>query len=255
MTSLPTLDVLIAPPGADPSVVTLGAPPRAAGNQTMLERVRKLLAKAESTTFEEEAEALTAKAQALMTRHAIDEALVQRDAPADVPRMLRVPIDAPYADAKCVLLATVASANRCQAIYHSYVALSSVVGHDDDLAVVDMLFASLLVQASQGLTRAARAGGRARSQSFRASFYLAYASRIGERLAVVNGEMYAEGGSQSALPVLRAREDAVADFVQGHYGKRLTTSGVRGGYDLAGHAAGREAADRARLDSGALMSG
>ena len=37
----------------------------------MLERVRALLAKAESTTFPEEADALTAKAQQLMTRHAL----------------------------------------------------------------------------------------------------------------------------------------------------------------------------------------
>lgn len=253
MCSLPQLEVLIPPPGAGPSVVTLGAAVRA-GNQPMLERVRKLLAKAESTTFEEEAEALTAKAQALMTRHAIDEALVRSGTPSDGPRMLRLPVDAPYADAKSVLLSTIASANRCRAIYRSDVALSCVVGHDDDLATVEMLFASLLVQARQALSQAARNGSRARSQSFRASFYLAYAARIGERLAGVNEEVYAEDGSRSALPVLRAKEDAVADFVESHYGDRLTTGGVRGGYDLAGHAAGRAAADRARLDAGALVS-
>lgn len=253
MCSLPALDVLLPPPGAGPSVVTLGAPLRA-GNQPILERVRKLLAKAESTTFEEEAEALTAKAQALMTRHAIDEALLHTGAPSGGPRMMRLPVDAPYADAKSVLLSTIASANRCRAIYYSSVALSCVVGHDDDLATVEMLFASLLVQARQALSHAARAGSHARSQTFRASFYLAYAARIGERLAGVNEELYAEGGSRSALPVLRAKEDAVADFVESHYRDRLTTGGVRGGYDLAGHAAGRAAADRAKLDSGALAS-
>lgn len=257
LAGVPALDVLIPPPGAGPSAVTLGAPLHAGANQPMLERIRKLLAKAESTTFEEEAEALTAKAQALMTRHAIDEALIHRTASAAGPRMMRVPIDAPYADAKSVLLATVASANRCQSVYLPAVALGSVVGHDDDLALVEMLFTSLLVQAQRALTHAGRAatGSRARSQSFRASFYLAYAGRIGERLEGVNGEVYAEGGSAAALPVLRAKEDAVADFVGSHYGDRLTTGGVRGAYDLAGHAAGRRAADEARLDSGALLSG
>ena len=42
----------------------------------VLAKVRALLAKAESTTFEAEAEALTAKAHQLMVRHTIDEALV-----------------------------------------------------------------------------------------------------------------------------------------------------------------------------------
>ena len=42
----------------------------------MMARIRALLAKAEGTEYAAEAEALTAKAQDLMTRHAIDEALL-----------------------------------------------------------------------------------------------------------------------------------------------------------------------------------
>ena len=42
----------------------------------MLTRIRALLAKAEATGFPEEAEALSAKAQELMARHSIDEALI-----------------------------------------------------------------------------------------------------------------------------------------------------------------------------------
>ena len=41
----------------------------------LLARVRALLARAELTGFDEEAEALTAKAQELITRHAIADAL------------------------------------------------------------------------------------------------------------------------------------------------------------------------------------
>ena len=52
--------------------------PRRAGRSgsRMLDRVRALLAKAESTTFPAEAEALTGKAQELIARHSIDEALL-----------------------------------------------------------------------------------------------------------------------------------------------------------------------------------
>ena len=41
-------------------------------DEKKLSRVRALLAKAESSSFPEEAEALSAKAQELMTRHALD---------------------------------------------------------------------------------------------------------------------------------------------------------------------------------------
>jgi hypothetical protein len=251
---LPPLDVLIPPPGAPDSVVTLGAPARAGSGHPMLERIRKLLAKAEATEFEEEAASFTAKAQALMTRHAIDEALVQADEDRDAPRMVRLPIDAPYADAKSVLLARVAEANRCRSVYLTGLDLGSVIGHAEDLSVVELLFTSLLVQAQKALVEAGRSavGRRARQQSFRASFFVAYAERIGERLSAASHEVLSEQGSSAALPVLRARADAVEDFVDAHYGAMLTAGRVRGGYDHVGRLYGTQAADEARLDSGAI---
>ena len=60
----------------------------------VLARIRQLLAKAESTTFEAEALAFTAKAQELMTRHAIDAALVH-DTAAGPPRRAHHPDRSP----------------------------------------------------------------------------------------------------------------------------------------------------------------
>ncbi len=253
-TELATLDVLIPPPGADPTAVSLGAPERGRRHHPMLERVRKLLSKAEATDFEEEAATFTAKAQELMTRHAIDEAQLHATGQQDRPRMVRLPVDAPYVDGKSALLGAVAAANRCRAIQLTGLDMSSVVGHADDLAMVELLFTSLLVQAHHALTEVGRGlGGRhARGRGFRSSFYLAYASRIGERLGSVNDRVVADDGAPAALPVLRAREIAVDELVEAHYGGRLTTGAVRGGYDDAGLAYGRAAADRARLDSGAI---
>ena len=251
---LAPLDVLIPPPGAPSSAVTIGSPLREAGHHPMLERVRKLLAKAEATDFEEEAASLTAKAQELMTRHAIDEALLHRPDAGDVPRMVRVPVDAPYADAKSFLLGVIADANRCRAVFLSGYHMSSLLGHAEDLALVEMLFTSLLVQAQKALTEAGRgkAGRRARSASFRSSFLLAYADRISERLASVNATALDEDQAASALPVLRAKEDAVEELFQNRYGDNLVAGSVRGGYDYLGQAHGRQAADAARLDAGAL---
>ena len=263
---LPPLEPILPPPGSGVTSSMLGRSAQSgvagvAGVETnpMLERIRNLLAKAESTTFEAEASALTAKAQELMTRHAIDAAVVQGRSRSgrDEPVTIRVMIDAPYVDAKSLLLQTVAGAGRCRAVFHSNLALSTVVGFPTDLGMVEMLFTSLLLQAQTGLADAARrapAGTRTRSQAYRSTFLLAYTNRIGDRLAEINdavlAEVEAEQGS-GFLPVLRSNSEAIDDFMTEKFGA-LRSSPIRGGYDEAGAAGGRLAADNAALTSGGL---
>lgn len=153
----------------------------------MLPRIRALLAKAEATGFPEEAEALSAKAQELMARHSIDEALLAAGAPAgDAPRARRLGVDAPYEEAKAVLLHAVADANRCRAVWNEALGFSTVVGFEPDLEAVELLYTSLLVQATAAMTKAEaaqRAKGRNRTKTFRQSFLAAYAHKMGTRLA------------------------------------------------------------------------
>ncbi len=74
---VPELPRLCAPPGEATGAATFAASGIAASTDArVLGRVRALLAKAESTTFPDEAEALTTKAQELMARHAIDRAVL-----------------------------------------------------------------------------------------------------------------------------------------------------------------------------------
>ncbi|TYL51403.1 DUF2786 domain-containing protein [Nocardioides sp. BGMRC 2183] len=254
---LPPLDVLVPPPGHQ----RVAEAPGRAVSDPMLDRVRALLAKAESTDYEAEATALTAKAQELITRHAIDAAVVAGESSTgtDRPSMIRVPIDAPYADAKSLLLQTVATATRCRTAFSQRVAMSTVVGFPDDLAAVEMLFTSLLVQAQHAMTQAGRVvppGSRSRSQGFRSTFLLAYSQRIGERLDEINAHVFsaAEDSSGSFLPVLRSQECAIDDFMSERFGA-LTSSVVRGGYSASGWASGRLAADQAQLTSGRIDEG
>jgi hypothetical protein len=166
---------------------------------------------------------------------------------------MRVPIDAPYADAKSFLLQVVSTSQRCRSIFHDGLDLSSVIGHTGDLQAVELLFTSLLVQAQHELKAAASgAGARARGQSYRSAFYLAYAQRISERLRAVTEEVLAETHDRTALPVLVAREDATAAAFDERFAGSLVKSQVRGGWDPLGSAHGRSAADAARLDSGAI---
>jgi len=152
----------------------------------MLAKIRALLSKAEATTFVDEAEAFTAKAQDLMTRYAIDEALLE-DAAGDADVIARrIHIDNPYAQAKVQLLSTVGAINRVRVVWDDDHGMASVVGMAVDLQLVEMLFTSLLVQATRALTEAGnappaqpgyRSGRMNRSPSFRRAFLMAYATR------------------------------------------------------------------------------
>lgn len=253
---LPAIEELIPPPGST-RVDPLGAA-RASASATsdpVLQRIRALLAKAESTTFEAEALAFTAKAQELMTRHAIDMVAVAGATGDGRPIVVRVPIDAPYVDAKSLLLQTVAGATRCRTVFSGELAFSSVVGFASDVAATEVLFTSLLLQAQQAMAEAARhtpPGTRTRSKAFRSSFLAAYTHRIGQRLDEVNRSVVAESAvtyGEALLPVLRSREVAVEEALTERFGT-LRSKRVRGAYDEAGWASGSQAADLARLASG-----
>jgi hypothetical protein len=213
----------------------------------MLTRIRALLAKAEATGFPQEAEALTAKAQELMARHSVDEALLAaRTQSPDAPVACRIGVEAPYETAKAILLAAVASANRCRAVWNSGFGFSTVVGFEGDLEAVELLYTSLLVQGTSAMTRAEagqRAGGRKRTKAFRQSFLMAYASRLGERLAAATKSVVA---AEDLLPVLASRDVAVADRAERMF-PRTTSTRVRGATDLAGWEHGTTAADGARM--------
>src|SRR5207249_4905921 len=146
-------------------------------------RVRALLAKAESTTFPDEADALTAKAQQLMARHAIDRAMLDAGDPADVVGR-RLPVDDPYAGAKSYLLSEVAEASRCRAVWSGSLGFSTVFGFPADVEAVELLHMSLLVQATTAMVAAGAppAPRRYRCRAFRQSFLVAFATRIGQRL-------------------------------------------------------------------------
>ena len=221
----------------------------------MMGRIRGLLAKAESTEFPEEAEALTAKAQQLMTRYAIDSAVLDARtgrSPADDVRARRIHLVQPYADTKVQLLTVVARSNGVRSVWHEEVGMATVVGLPVDLELTELLFTSLLVQATRAMAETGRAGSAAaRSASFRRAFLLAYATRIGERLDEARdaGTSDAEADTGTALvPVLAARDEAVDGAVSGLFpGLRTVETRVS---NARGWHAGRLAADSADLRPG-----
>jgi hypothetical protein len=237
-------------PAGDP-----GSAARATTDEALtrkLATVRGLLAKAESTTYDEEAEALSAKAQELISRYALERLLEEAagtagPGPAGARRLW---LDPPYVGAKAQLVHEVAQANTCRAVLSDPPGACTVVGEAADLEAVELLVTSLLVQAGQAMLRHGRrvdASGASRTRSFRHSFLMSFAVRIGERLRETAEEVLHESGHErDLLPVLRSKqlavEEAFAELVPTTVTRRRSASSA------AGWQAGQAAADLASLD-------
>ncbi|WP_343601146.1 DUF2786 domain-containing protein [Mycobacterium sp.] len=253
LATLPALEPLLPLPGAwQHSATTAGDV-----DQKALARVRALLAKAEATKFPEEAEALSTKAQELMSRYSLHRAVAEHDrGQAPVAAARRMWIESPYAGAKALLVQAVASVNRCRTVWTENLGFVTVVGAETELNVVELLTTSLLVQANRAMLAAGRqvsSRGQTRTRSFRQTFLVAYATRIGERLDTTNATVTAEADSSRLLPVLAARSRAADELTD-----RLFQSMVRrpiSAPNRAGWGAGRAAADLARFDVHASIAG
>ena len=283
---LPVLEQLLPLPGtarvataeraASAGTAALAGPAGSGGqaDERMLSRIRALLAKAEATEYAEEAEALSARAQELMAKYSISQALLAAESGRkDAPAGRRIAVDNPYEAPKTSLLQAVATANRCRIVWSKEVGLATVVGFEADLAAVELLFTSLLVQASAAMLYAGSrqdANGRSRTRAFRQSFLVSYAIRIGERLSHAAehatqeaaaeqeaaagqpaGAEVGAGGTRSAgaalVPFLAARQQAVDDAVDGMFGDTLRRGRSVRATDAEGWASGRAAADLASL--------
>ena len=220
----------------------------------LLHRIRGLLAKAEATDHPAEAETFTAKAQELMTRHAVDEAVLRNNQHEDIPvATRRVHLESPYAGVKATLLDAVARPNRCRTVLLVSYDISVLVGTPLDVDQTEMLFTSLLIQATRAMAEAGhrRAGSFDRSAAFRRSFLTAYATRIGERLQEADRSTTATYGAE-LVPLLQREADAVTAEFERQFPH--TVSRGSGYLDARGWEAGRAAADRAALVAGQLSA-
>ena len=131
-------------------------------------------------------------------------------------------------------------------MWNSGFGFSTVVGFESDLEAVELLHTSLLVQGTAAMTRAEaeqRAGGRKRTKTFRQAFLAAYAHRIGDRLAAVAEEVTGQSQEGGLLPVLAARDVAVAGRTDDMFPQTVTTR-VRGVSDASAGRRACAAADR-----------
>ena len=209
----------------------------------LLERVRKLLAKAEAQgVTPAEAEALTAKAAELMARYGIDRALLAAQQPeTDHPADRKVDVDNPWARVQAHLLCGLASAMRCQCVILPRSGPGTRIhmfGFASDIERTEVLYTSLLVQMWQGLAATEVPAWTRSVRAWRRSWLLGFTSavvgrvRAAEQTGCGPGRRRARGcGAGYGAGARRPGEDRPAPY--------------RGG--LSGHAQDPDDLQRQRL--------
>lgn len=222
-------------------------------NDDIVSKIQALLAKAEGGTTPEEAEALIGKAQQLMARHAIDEAMLRRtDHTGEQPTAVELKIDAPYASQKTSLLNVISKTNGVRAVLLS--GRGGTVwlgGFPSDIERVKAMFSSLLIVGQSAMVRERAAHPEVHGRSFASSFWHAFALRIGVRLTAATeaaeADAEAEQGHSVALALVD-RKGAVDALAAERFERGLVTRKTRFSLN-AGATAGDRAGRSANLSS------
>lgn len=229
--------------------------PQSEAPDRLLDRVRKLLAKAEAEgVTASEAQALTGKAAELMAKYGIDRALLAADRPeTDRPANRILDIDSPWAREKAHLLCGLASALRCQCVLLTGARPGSrvhIFGYASDIDRTDVLYTSVLIQMWHGLA-GARVPEQARSpRAWRRSWLLGFATAVITRVKQAEQSVQAAvglpgqtGADRTAL-VLADRSLVIRRHVEQAY---PVTRRARVTYSGSGYGDGYARGERADL--------
>jgi len=238
-----------------------------------MDKIGKLLAQAEGTSNEHEAEAFVTRAQELATSYAVDLELARSRQAA---RRLRG-ADAAMEQRRLAVGARGRRGNRHLVMLYVVVAQSNDVlvnvahdstfvigfGYAEDLDVAERLWASLATQMASAAAVRLRRGEHTRARvaavTWRLSFYEGWLHAVQtrleearERALVQHDRALAEHGgppSTSGALVLRAKAERVREFHDRESDARGSWRGSRGDRSVHGGAwrAGEEEGRRARL--------
>jgi Protein of unknown function (DUF2786) len=181
--------------------------------EKMLKRVRNLLDKAESTEYAEEAASLSAKAAKIMLEYGIDKALADaREDKTETPSDKVMEFGAPYADKKAILYFQVLKAFGGAGVYVSGLNRTSeyvrVYGFEADLLAVDIIYTSLLLQASK---HTARTPQNVNARTWRVAFWTGFIITVADRFKEAKAEAVKATSAPGTEVVLRNRALEVQD--------------------------------------------
>jgi hypothetical protein len=223
----------------------------------LLDRVRKLLAKAEAEGVTvAEAQALTAKAAELMAKYGIDRALLAATRPeTDRPGDRIVEIYNPWGRVQAHLLCGLAAALRCQCILlpAGDGQRVHVFGYASDIERADVLYTSVLIQMWHGLVAAEVPAGADSVRAWRRSWLLGFTTaviakvRAAEQRAEQAASAVPDGESSRAALVLADRSLVIRQNVAHAYPRTRT---ARVTYTGTGYGAGYDQGKRADIGTG-----
>jgi hypothetical protein len=248
-------------------------PQRSEAPGRLLDRVRKLLAKAEAEgVTPAEAQALTAKAAELMARYGIDRALLAAVRPeTDRPANRIVDLDSPWAREKAHLLCGLASALRCHCILLDAGARGGrqrrpgsigtqrvhVFGFASDIERADILYTSVLLQMWHGLAGARVPDWSTSPRAWRRSWLLGFAAAViarmreAEHAAVTAATAATSGTAERTAIALADRSLIVRRHVEEAY---PITRQARVTYSGSGYRDGYAQGQRADIGSARLRA-
>lgn len=221
---------------------------RDAGDRSLIQRVRKLLAMAEGTGNPNEADAFSRKAAELIALHRIDPERLRVASHDDLALEEFELGRGAYVRGRLAVLDAVAVANDCRVVFESreHGTVAIVAGFRSDLETTGLLYHSLHTQASSRMAAERRATPAA-TQRWRRSFLFGYAAQIAAMLSESSDEAQRHSPTgASALPALRERDERVREFVAERFG-RVTAARPARAATVSGWQAGRDAASRADL--------
>jgi hypothetical protein len=228
----------------------------------LLDRVRKLLVKAEATGVTvQEAEALTAKAAELMAKYGIDRALLAAERPeTDRPADRVIDIGNPWARVQAHLLCGLAAALRCQCVILPRSGPGTRIhmfGYGSDIERADVLYTSVLVQMWQGLAATPVPGRVQSARAWRRSWLLGFVTAVVARVraaedgAASQAAGPAAGASSRTALVLADRTEVITRTLKHAYPVTRTS---RVTYTGNGYGTGYSQGQRADLGTSRLQA-
>ena len=225
---------------------------------TYVTKINALLRKAESTGSQAEADALFGKAQELMTKWAIDDAMLDQARGKDEQEKIEqrvVILRSNFYDADAGILTSVAVNNQARVLVTERKGekrgerYAYIVGFPTDLDRVEMLFTSMMIQMGSALEQHIRnlpeplASDRYAKKQERKSFRIGFSSRIYTRLREARDTTAQTGTGNPYALALQSKEERVQNYLDemGAGPKRRGKQKI----SSSGYVAGQRAADRA----------